>query len=570
VAKELLEVKLNSDIIISNPLPEALFSKIRLIRELKLRQNSAADLLSILNLNTPSDSFQNIAKNAIIRQLTPPKGQQSSIIDSLLDFEITPSGIPSGYIEGQMKILCIGYLKIVGNTNQLKKSPLFQLLLKSYENINNKSFQAAYDLFESLIQKNKNLVKKLHNTIDTQEFKGDIFKLCYYYFTLKKVIISNNGDIKAIIKEIENERISKLEMTQAIYLLGVSLSYSVLFESIQKLKLAPLFGNKKTRSIVQYRDENSPSIVEDEVKSIEEQKGVSKKNSPSITEDKVKSLKEQKGVSQENLPSLFPNDQEPLEEQNDVSKENSPAIAEDKVTPLEEQNDVSKENSPAIAEDEVTPLEEQNDVSKENSNAIAEDEVTPLEEQNDVNKENSTAIAEDKVTPLEEQNDVSKENPTAIAEDELTPLEEQNDVSKENPPSIAEDEVTPLEEQNDVSKENSTAIAEDKVTPLEEQNDINGENLPSVLEEEVKPLEEQKDISKSNKELRLNLIEKANKEIKTNRKQIIKFLKKFHSENKLFSYNELKEAIPEEYKKKNGELRKIAELLMDIFNDLKN
>jgi hypothetical protein len=86
-------------------------------------------------------------------------------------------------------------------------------------------------------------VEKLRKTIGTPGFKGDIFKLCYYYFTLKKILLLNNGDINNVIKEINRESVSKLELSQAIYLLGITLSYNVFFESIQKLKYAPLFGN---------------------------------------------------------------------------------------------------------------------------------------------------------------------------------------------------------------------------------------------------------------------------------------------------------------------------------------
>lgn len=246
MASDLFQSKLNANFTIEAPLPNALYEIVRLSREKRLRTKLAADYLQILQLDVPPEAVTERIFEAVSKKVSESVGgHETTTLDAILNLDTTPSGIPSGNIEGLMKIVCVGLLKVTGHTDQLRKSPLFQLLFENLPEINNQSLQGSYDIFESLINKNEPLVSKLRHTLKSDEFQGDVFKFCYYFFTAKKILLSSEGDIQNLIIEIEGDHISKLEFSQAMYLLGLTLSYPVLHESIQKLKYAPLFGVSK-------------------------------------------------------------------------------------------------------------------------------------------------------------------------------------------------------------------------------------------------------------------------------------------------------------------------------------
>lgn len=244
LAKDLLQVKLNTNLKLAVPLPESTFSKIKTLRELNLRNKSAADLLSIFQLELPTERFIIGSNEAIERKLLG-KDKTETTLGAILNLESTPNGIPSGHVEGLMKIIGTGQIKVMGHMDKLRKSPLYQLLFDNYETINKKSFQAAYDYVDEVISPYRDQADKLREIITSKEVEGDIFKLCYYYFNCKRILLSNNGNIQELIKIVNGESISLTEFAQALYLIGSVQSYEILHESIQKLKHVPVFGKKK-------------------------------------------------------------------------------------------------------------------------------------------------------------------------------------------------------------------------------------------------------------------------------------------------------------------------------------
>lgn len=247
LAKELLQSKLNSDFKYATAIPEDLYEAIFALREDKLRSNSALSVLSCFNLPTPADPFIDLVKQTTRRLIFDepiPKG--SGTIDFLLEFNTTPSDIPSGNIEGLMKIICVGMLKVTGNVDKLRLSPLFNLLLDNVDLLNQGSLLDCYQKFKTISNDNWNKVEKLEATLASSEIDADILLLLFLFISFKKEMQRNNFDLKSISFDInEIKLIYSKELSQALYLVGYVLSMGALHESIYRLSFSPLFGIEK-------------------------------------------------------------------------------------------------------------------------------------------------------------------------------------------------------------------------------------------------------------------------------------------------------------------------------------
>lgn len=256
MAKDLVEVKLNTDFKIESPLPEGFFSKIVEIRELKLRNKAARDVLRIFELNIPNVTFINAVEDTVASKLKNIPFNKDSTISVLINFDTTPSGIPSGNVEPLMKIIATGLLKAVGKYDTLRKSPLYNFLYENYEEINNLNKEDAFTFFNKLATTNRESFEKLYSVLRDKSIEGEILKFCYYFFLIKIYLLKAKGDLENLKNEVSGIDFNKKEFSQALYLIAFMQSYNVLFESIHRLKYVPLFGKKKPSKEVQY---NSPS-----------------------------------------------------------------------------------------------------------------------------------------------------------------------------------------------------------------------------------------------------------------------------------------------------------------------
>ena len=258
VAMELLQSKLNSDFKFTKPIPVDFYEEILVLREDKLRSKSALSVLSCFNLPTPENPFVELVKHAARRLIFNEKlAKGSGTIDFLLEFNTTPSDIPSGNIEGLMKIICVGMLKVTGNVDRLRLSPLFNILLDNMDILNQGTLLTCYQSFKDIANDNRDKVEKLEETLASSEIDADIFLLLFLFISFKKEIQKNNSDLKSIsfdINEIKSLHIK--ELSQALYLIGYIMSIDTLHESIHRLSSSPLFKVEKEVEI-----ENDKSIT---------------------------------------------------------------------------------------------------------------------------------------------------------------------------------------------------------------------------------------------------------------------------------------------------------------------
>jgi hypothetical protein len=243
IAMELLQSKLNSDFQYATPMPADLYEAILALREDKLRSNSALSVLSCFNLQTPESPFIDLVRHATRRLIFDEDiAKGSGTIDFLLEFNTTPSDIPSGNIEGLMKIICVGMLKVTGNVDKLRLSPLFNLLLDNIELLNQATLLTCYQSFKDIANNNRDKVEKLEATLVSSEIDADIFLLLFLFISFKKEIQKNDFDLKSISFDIDEiKSLYSKELSQALYLIGYTMSMGALHESIHRLSFSPLF-----------------------------------------------------------------------------------------------------------------------------------------------------------------------------------------------------------------------------------------------------------------------------------------------------------------------------------------
>lgn len=256
IAKDLVEVKLNADFKIEKALTDEFYKAINETRELKLRSEAAEDVLNIFNLNRPNKPFIYDVNKAVASKLRNNSINNNSTISVLINFDTTPSGIPSGNVEALIKIIATGLLKAIGRYDTLRKSPLYKSLYDNYIKINNSNKENAFKYFNQLETSNRESFEKLYSVVRDKNIEGEIFKFCYYFFLVKINLLKGEGNLDYLKNEISDIDLNQKEFSQALYLVAFVQSYNLLFESIHRLKFAPLFGKKKPKKVYKNNSAN--------------------------------------------------------------------------------------------------------------------------------------------------------------------------------------------------------------------------------------------------------------------------------------------------------------------------
>jgi hypothetical protein len=150
-----------------------------------------------------------------------------------------------------MKIICVGMLKVTGNVDKLRLSPLFNLLLDNMALLNQGTLLTSYQSFKNIANDNRDKVEKLEATLASSKIDADILLLLFLFISFKKELQKNDFDLKSIsidVKEIKS--IYKKELSQALYLVGYTMSMGALHESIHRLSFSPLFETVKEKLII--------------------------------------------------------------------------------------------------------------------------------------------------------------------------------------------------------------------------------------------------------------------------------------------------------------------------------
>ena len=567
ISKQLLETKLNNELVISNSLPEILFEEIFKQRELKQRTKLGREVLLLFALPNPKKHLQSSVLDAITLKLLNFKDEDKSIFYQLLSFDSTPSGIPSGNIEGLMKVICLGLLKATGNMDRLRKSPLYNYLLENHELINNGDLEKSYNTFKTLIKSRPNLVEKLNETIDIEGLEGDSFKTFYYYFLLKNTIQKSEGNLKSWVGILNNHVISESELALAMYLVVLTVSFKEIHESYQKIRNSKLFGEQQTNNpLVIYTKE---SLV------INDHERIGK--TPSVNEIIDKDSRELDKVrnnfsSAEDVTSqTFPSNDSSIEDvqieiTNEVNLSSLSYKSDTGSNNLDELSSVAKSSEGVL--DEKVQSEITKDLDNELNEASLQSEITndvnvsslpnkPASESNNLDELSSVAESSEEVLDEKVQSEITKDLDNELNEASLQ-SEITNDVNVSSSPYKTASGSNNLDELSSVAK-SSEGVLDEKVQSeitKDLDNKLNEAYLNSLPLIDKEPID------------RVSEIENFEKEIKgTGKKDVQETITKLYQENKFFTNEELENRLKknEKLKTPGGKQKKIIQDTLKLF-----
>jgi hypothetical protein len=145
-----------------------------------------------------------------------------------------------------MKIICVGMLKVTGNVDKLRLSPLYNLLLDNLELLNQGSLLRCYQNFQNISNENRDKFEKLEATLMSTDVDSDLILLLFLFISFKKKVQQNNFNLKSISFDIDEiKSIQSKELSQALYLIGYTMSMGTLHESIHRMSFSPLFEVEK-------------------------------------------------------------------------------------------------------------------------------------------------------------------------------------------------------------------------------------------------------------------------------------------------------------------------------------
>jgi hypothetical protein len=247
-AKNSLESRLNKDFRIYEPIPEELLKDILRVREDKKRTNAVYCLLGYYKLDV-SNEFLDHLRGAIIKRVLndPIDKKLNKSLANLIDFDLTPSFIPSGNVESFLKLGCI-FLIFNGQSDLvlLKNGPFFRVITENMDSLNSKSLLKAYSNLQQLFAKaNKDDHERLYKAEKTfnGEFEGfNVFLAYFIYLSLNRRLKDEDYNLiilKAELEELKNEY--PKELAHALAIFGYVHSFDRLYESIHRLSNSPLF-----------------------------------------------------------------------------------------------------------------------------------------------------------------------------------------------------------------------------------------------------------------------------------------------------------------------------------------
>jgi len=251
-AKNSLESRLKNDFRIYGPIQEELLKDIHRIREDKKRFNSVNKLLGIYALQIESDFSKNlrsiVIKNEVGESL---EGEGKKALINLIKFDLTPSFIPSGNVEGFLKLGCVFLLTIKEDINLLMNGPYYKIITKNRDLLNSKNLFESYVILQQLFENANNEDKVKLNTPEktfNKEFNGFNAYLAYFiYLSLNRLLQSEDYNLLLIKEELEKLRKEcPKELAHSLAIFGYVHSFDRIYESIHRLSNSPLFITSKT------------------------------------------------------------------------------------------------------------------------------------------------------------------------------------------------------------------------------------------------------------------------------------------------------------------------------------
>lgn len=251
-AKNSLESRLKNDFRIYAPIQEELLKDIRRIREDKKRINSVNKLLGIFNLQIEADFSKNLRSIVIKSEVGESlESEEKKALVNLINFDRTPSFIPSGNVESFLKLGCIFLLTLKADINLLMNGPFYRIITENKDLLNSKNLFESYVILQKLFEKANNEDKVKLNTPEktfNKEFNGFNAFLAYFiYLSLNRLLQSKDYNLFLIKEELEKlKKECPNEFAHALAIFGYVHSFDRLYESIHRLSNSPLFKTTVT------------------------------------------------------------------------------------------------------------------------------------------------------------------------------------------------------------------------------------------------------------------------------------------------------------------------------------
>lgn len=253
-----LKNRLNQDFNIYSPIKEELIKDIRRIREDKIRINAVSKILNLVNLKVDNSFLSNL-RGIVIKIISDEAfdGTEKKALSHLIKFDLTPSFIPSGNVESFLKLGCITLLTLGASIDALRNGPYYRIISENIDSLNRKSLHDSYleleNLFEKTNLEDKERIKKVKDTLNSEFNEFNPFLSYYIYLSFNRILKDKDFDLSRIESEIFNlKKNCPVELAYALSIFGYVHSFDRLYESIHRLSRAPIFekvivANKEPR-----------------------------------------------------------------------------------------------------------------------------------------------------------------------------------------------------------------------------------------------------------------------------------------------------------------------------------
>jgi hypothetical protein len=299
--------KINPKLILGMPLLEQFVKEVRYKRALRSRISAAKKLIEIFDFAdylSEEIEFKKQLENASINFLKS-KPKENDFLSHLLTYDKNPSFIADGNAGILTKIGLVTYEMKKIEQEKIKESIFYKQITLNKAVLNKGTFIDGFYNFKSINKDElREAYQKLSNLIKDRFSEDlDIFKISYFYISIKDYLQKNENDLVSIAQMIYDEsRKDPISIYHVLLLIGYTFSFENLYESIYVLSNAPVIkGNfefkKESKKEYSFNEQVSNLAGEASIETVNTKKGNQKvKVSTESTDlkDKTKTIEEDK------------------------------------------------------------------------------------------------------------------------------------------------------------------------------------------------------------------------------------------------------------------------------------
>jgi hypothetical protein len=248
-AKNLLSGKLNQSIELSEPKFQNIVELVKIDRAKKIRELLFVKLKKICCLSEfPSATFTQDVKS-VVEMLLLNQVPGNSFLANLIQYNYNPNEISSGNIEFFEKIGVIAWITSQSRSDGYYTSNYYKRCEEFKININEGNYVCGFDAYQYVVENLSPDFKKSHDSlnaiINEGQFEIDLFKVSYYFLSLKTKLNKNNSNFLDLYEDVIRDiYLDEITMTYVLYLISFTFSFEQLYESIHILEKSPLLISK--------------------------------------------------------------------------------------------------------------------------------------------------------------------------------------------------------------------------------------------------------------------------------------------------------------------------------------